>query len=196
MRNANMEIVPMIMEKTLGLLMKKNPDEITMREIAKECGVTATLIYHYFSDKTQLFQAIGLDCIQKLNQIIVEASEKKRTPKTRCIAAAKAFRDWCFENPRKACLVMSGIESKEDGPGEYLEKYYACNRTGERLLKEAVKAGQAHSKDIALDIGILISGLWGSCEAVILKKSEAKYWTEGVAFSDRFLQMWENEVFN
>ena len=195
MRNTNAEIVPMIMEKTLSLLMKKNPDEITMREIAKECGVTATLIYHYFADKTELFQEIGLDCILKLNDIITQAAEKKRTPKTKCIAAARAFRDWCFENPRKAVLVMSGIKSKEEGAEEDLQKFYVCNRTGERLLKEAVDEGSAHSKNIELDVGILISGLWGCCETVILKKSGAEYWNNGVDFTDRFIQLWANEIF-
>ena len=195
MRNANPEIVPMIKEKTLGLLMDKNPDEIGMREIAKECGVTATLIYHYYKDKTELFQSIGLDCILKLNEIITEAAEKKRKPKERAIAAAKAFRDWCFENPRKAVLVMQGIESAEEGDPEHLEKYYSCLRTGEKLLKDAVDAGAAKSKNIALDIGVLVSGLWGCCEAVILKKSDAQYWKNGTVFTDRLIEMWSSQIF-
>ncbi|MBP5697538.1 MAG: TetR/AcrR family transcriptional regulator [Treponema sp.] len=195
MRNPNTEIEGLVIEKTLALLLKKNPDQISMREIASECNVTATLIYHYYKDKTQLFQAVALSCILKLNEHISNAAEQEKNPKKRVLAAAKAFRDWCFENPRKSLLVMQGIKSMEEGPKEYLEKYYACNRTGERLLREAVKSGMAKSKNIALDIGILISGLWGCCENVILKKTEEKYWEDGITFTDRFLRMWMQEIF-
>lgn len=195
MRNANPDIVPMIKEKTLELLMQKNPDEIGMREIARECGVTATLIYHYYKDKTELFQAIGLDCILDLNEIITAAAKKKRKARERAIAAARAFRDWCFDNPRKAVLVMQGIKSAEEGSKEYLEQYYACNRTGEKLLQEAVDEGTAKSKDVVLDIGILISGLWGCCEAVILKKTDSQYWKKGKDFTERFLEIWVNQIF-
>ena len=195
MRNANPEIVPLIKEKTLNLLMDKNPDEIGMRERARECGVTATLIYHYYKDKTELFQAIGLDCILDLNKIITDSAQKKQKPKERVLAAIRAFRDWCFANPRKAVLVMQGIKSADEGPAEYLEQYYSCNRTGEHLLQEAIDAGEAQSATPALDIGILISGLWGCCESVILKKADSFYWKNGIPFTERFIQMWINEVF-
>ncbi|MCR5045022.1 MAG: TetR/AcrR family transcriptional regulator [Treponema sp.] len=195
MRNANPQIIPLIKEKTLALLMQKSPEQIGMREIAKECGVTATLIYHYYKDKDQLFQAIGLDCILSLNQIILAAAQKKKNPKEKILAAIRAFRDWCFENPRKALLVMQGIKSAQDAPPEVIEEYYACNRTGEKLLQEAIKAGLAKSNDPNLDVGILISGLWGCCEEVILKKTDEKYWNNGEAFTERFLKIWAKSIF-
>ena len=78
MRNPNTEIEGLVIEKTLALLLKKNPDQISMREIASECNVTATLIYHYYKDKTQLFQAVALSCILKLNEHISNAAEQEK----------------------------------------------------------------------------------------------------------------------
>ena len=75
MRNPNTQITAIIKEKTLGLLMKKNPEQIGMRDIAAECKITATNIYHYYKDKDQLFQAVSLDCLNELNKRI-EASVK------------------------------------------------------------------------------------------------------------------------
>jgi AcrR family transcriptional regulator len=45
MRTANPELVLRIREKALELLMEKEPEELSMREIAKVCGVTATTLY-------------------------------------------------------------------------------------------------------------------------------------------------------
>lgn len=63
MRNPNPNIMPLIKKRTLELLMQKNPDQIGMRDIAQNCKITATSIYHYYKDKDKLFQAISLDCL-------------------------------------------------------------------------------------------------------------------------------------
>jgi len=195
MRKANVEIMPLIKQRTLELLMKKNPEEIGMRDIAENCGITATSIYHYYKDKDKLFQAISLDCLYKLNDRIKEAAKNGNTIKKQIKNAIKSFRDWCFENPRLSLLVMEGIKSADDATQEIIEQYYVCNRTGEDLLRKAVAQGEARSENPRLDIGILISGLWGCIESIILKKSEPEYWEDGKEFTDRFIKIWIKSIF-
>ena len=60
MRKTNTEIVPLIKEKALKLLMQRNPDSIGMRNIARECGITAANISQYYADKAKLCQQIAL----------------------------------------------------------------------------------------------------------------------------------------
>ena len=195
MRNPNTEIIPMIKNRTLELLMEKNPDEIGMRDIAKACGITATNIYHYYKDKDSLFQSIGLDSIRALNEKIKASSQKGADYKLKIKNAISTFRDWCFENPRLALLVMQGIKSADDEMPDIIEEYYACNRTGEELLKKAVENGQAKSQNPRLDVGLLVSGLWGCIEQVLLKKSNVEYWENGVAFTDAFMELWMKSIF-
>ncbi len=194
MRNPNTQITAIIKEKTLGLLMKKNPEQIGMRDIAAECKITATNIYHYYKDKDQLFQAVSLDCLNELNKRIV-ASVKGGDIKEDILNAIHTFEDWCFENPRRALLVMQGIKSADDAGAEMIEAFYVCNRTGGELLTKAVKLGLAKSDNVRLDIDILVSGLWGCIEAVLLKKSEPEYWENGKAFTGRFIDIWINGIF-
>lgn len=194
MRKANTEIIPQIKKKTLELLMEKNPDEIGMRDIARVCGITATNIYHYYKDKDTLFQEIGLDSIRAVNETIKLAAQTGETTRQQIINAISSFRDWCFENPRQALLVMQGIKSADDAPAEVIEEYYVCNRTGEELLKKAVSEGEAKSENPRLDVGILVSGLWGCIESVLLKKSNVEYWQDGKTFTDSFINMWINSI--
>ena len=195
MRNANPEIVQTIKTKTLELLMHREPDAITMRDIAANCKITAANIYHYYKDKDKLFQAISLDCLNDLNERIVKKSKSARTDQKRLYGAIDAFRTWCFENPRRALLVMQRIESASEADDEIVERYYVCNRTGAALLKECVQSGIARSANPALDVGILVSGLWGCIESVILKKCDKKYWNNGKAYTDRFIKLWMNAIF-
>ena len=195
MRNPNPNIMPLIKNCTLELLMQKNPDQIGMRDIAQKCGITATSIYHYYKDKDKLFQAISLDCLYELNEKIKAASQKGDSIKIQIENAIKAFRDWCFENPRLSLLVMEGIKSADDASPELIEEYYVCNRTGEELLKKAIAQGMAHSENPRLDVGILVSGLWGCIESVLLKKSDVEYWENNRAFTDRFISLWMDSIF-
>ncbi len=195
MRKPNTEIKSIIKERTLELLMQKNPEQIGMREIAATSKITATNIYHYYKDKDRLFQEISLDCLYELNTRLSESAQKGKTLKSQIQNAIEAYRDWCFENPRRALLVMQGIKSADDVSPELIEEYYVCNRTGEKLLKEAIKQGMAKSSNPRLDVSILVSGLWGCIESVLLKKSEPDYWEKGNAYTDRFIKLWINSIF-
>lgn len=94
MRKTNTEIVPLIKEKALELLMQRNPDSIGMRDIARECGITAANIYHYYADKDKLFQQIALDCLRELNASLVEQIAAARLPKKKILRAINAYRSW------------------------------------------------------------------------------------------------------
>lgn len=195
MRKPNTEIITVIKQKTLELLMQKNPEQIGMREIAAACDITATNIYHYYKDKDRLFQEISLDCLYELNERLASSSQKGKTVKKQIQNAIESFRDWCFENPKRALLVMQGIKSADDAPPELIEEYYVCNRTGEKLLREAITQGLAKSTNPRLDVGILVSGLWGCIESVLLRKCEPDYWEKGKSYTDRFIKLWLNSIF-
>lgn len=195
MRNANPELVSSIKKRTLELLMEKEPSEIGMREIAKNCGVSATAIYHYYKDKDCLFQEISLDCLNEINSVIESAAENAGSPKEKVLAAIRAFRDWSLKNPRVASLVMEKIKSAVNLSPEETEKFYVCNRTGEKLLELCVAEGSARSENPRLDVGVLVFGLWGCIQAVISRKSEAEYWENSEPFTERFINMWAENIF-
>lgn len=195
MRNANPELVSSIKKRTLELLMEKEPSEIGMREIAKNCGVSATAIYHYYKDKECLFQEISLDCLNKINSVIESAAKKAGSPKEKVLAAIRAFRNWSLKNPRVASLVMEKIKSAVNLSPEETEKFYVCNRTGEKLLELCVAEGSARSENPRLDVGVLVFGLWGCIQAVISRKSEAEYWENSEPFTERFINMWAENIF-
>jgi len=71
------DLAPKIREKTLELLLSREPEEISTRDIAKTCGVTATSLYYYYRDKEALFAEIKLSCIEQMDKYISERVAKR-----------------------------------------------------------------------------------------------------------------------
>ena len=73
----------LIAEKTLKLILEKESIDISISEIRNYTGLTTGGIYYYFSDKSEIFEAIlqkyMVDYIKvDLDKIILEGSSKDR----------------------------------------------------------------------------------------------------------------------
>ena len=189
MRKPNTEIKSIIKERTLELLMQKNPEQIGMREIAATCKITATNIYHYYKDKDRLFQEISLDCLYELNTRLSESAQKGKTLKSQIQNAIEAYRDWCFENPRTAQLFMGKISVDDNASEAEIESFYTSQRFGQKLLENCLKNNSVTLTDTKCHTDLIIFSLWGCIESVLLKRSDPEYWSKGIEFTDQFIDV-------
>jgi len=195
------DLAPRIMEKTLVMLMKKEPEEISTRDIAKACGVTATSLYYYYRDRETLFTEIKLCCIEKMDQFITEKIAKKTsdyhkkgkklTTLDEIRAGFEAFRDWAFANPRIALLVMGRLQADTQADPEKMKKYYRSTFFAKTMFDKAVKAGLLKSGDTLLDASLCIAALWGAVESVLLNRTVPKYWSKrgGIEFTGKMIDL-------
>ena len=182
------DLAPRIRAKTLELLMEKEPEEISTRDIAKACGVTATSLYYYYKDKEALFNEIKQECVEKMDNFITQKVEKevvklhkqgkRPSPLTEVRLGLEAFRDWAFSNPRISFLVMERIKADTQDDSEKMKKYYKSTVLAKELLDKAVQNGLLNSKDTLLDASLCISALWGAVESVLHNRTIPKYWTK------------------
>ncbi|AEF82142.1 TetR/AcrR family transcriptional regulator [Leadbettera azotonutricia] len=194
MRNANPKLIEDIKKKAVEMLMEKEPEEITMRDIAKECGVTATTLYYYYSDKDALFEEVKLESIAEMNNFIKKKLEGIKEPMKALKAGLSAFRDWTFKNPRIAILFMGRLKPNKEANKEQLQIYYQSNYLGKTLLDAAVKAGKCKSRDTLLDSSLIIAALWGAIESVLLNRTLPEYWGKGILFTDRMIELCCREI--
>jgi AcrR family transcriptional regulator len=189
-RTADPELQKTIISKALSLLMEHEPDEIGMRDIALACGVSATAIYHYYEDKTALFEAVKLDCLAELKDCMESRVSRSVGSREKIKAALEAFTAWCFANPQKALLVMGRLQANTSASAEELKPYYACTEIGVQLLEAAVAEHSAVSDDPRLDTSVGVSALWGTVEAILLNRADPAYWQSGPLYTDRFIAMY------
>jgi len=195
------DLAPKIRQKTLELLMEKEPEEISTRDIAKACGATTTCIYYYYKDKETLYMEIKLYCVEEMDKFIVNRVEKevkkhqkagkKPDPLIEIRAGLEAFRDWAFANPRIALLVMERLKADTLADQEKMQRYYQSTAFAKTVLDKAVKAGLINSKDTLLDASLCISALWGAIESVLLNRTLPQYWTQKgrIVFTDKMIDL-------
>jgi AcrR family transcriptional regulator len=189
-------LAELIRKKTLDLLMTKEPEEISTREIAKECGVSATSLYYHYKDKESLFEAVKIDCLNHMDNFIAkrtagpEKSGPIRDPSGGIYRKGlAAFRDWAFANPRMAVLVMGRFKANVGADRAELDKYYRSTYLAKTMLDRGVKAGQVKSSDTLLDANLCIAALWGAIEAVLLNRTDPKYWNKGIQFTNKMIDL-------
>ena len=189
MRNENRNIEKEIRIKTLELLQEKEPYEIGMRDIARRCGVSATAIYLYYKDKDDLFRKISLDCLHVLEIHMRSRLESVHDPVEKIIVALKTYRDWCFENAKTAMLFMGKITVDPEADTQALSEYYGCNRMGQQLFEMCVKEKIFSCVDVVTDTNVLIYGLWGCIESVLLMRADLVLLEKGIEYTDRFIEI-------
>jgi AcrR family transcriptional regulator len=64
------EKVDLILTSAKALIGERGNDAVSMREIAKECGIAPSSIYQYFPDKNALLEAIMSDYFSQFSQLI------------------------------------------------------------------------------------------------------------------------------
>lgn len=79
-------------------------EEISMRQIAQDAGISKSLLYHYFPSKTELFKAAVQQHAEELQQLIQPAGE--RPPLEELTANLDAYLAWIETNARTWSKLM------------------------------------------------------------------------------------------
>ena len=190
-----------VRDKTLEILMEKEPEEISTRDIAKACGVTTTCIYYYYKNMEALFTEVKFFCIKELDKFmfdqVAKKSEKCRksgknlNPLEEFRIGLEVFRDWAFANPRIALLIMERMKADIDNPEKAMNKYYQIHIFAKSLIDRAVEAGLSDSKDTLQDASLCIAALWGAIESVLLNRTIPRYWSKrgGLDFTNKMIDL-------
>lgn len=189
MRAPTPDLKEKIDQACLALLLENEPELVGMREIAEVAGITATTIYRYYDSKDALFEAVKLGRIAEMDGFIESRVAGLADPLARVRAILEAFRDWAFENPRVALLVMGRLKAAREASPEELEDYYRSMALGKAALDEAVAAGKARSGDSLLDAAAAVAALWGGIESVLCFRTAPELWGQGKRITDRIIDI-------
>jgi AcrR family transcriptional regulator len=88
-RTADPSKIQRILEAAAQLFVERHYHEVRMDDVAAKAGVAKGTIYFHFKDKDDLYQALTLDSLKKLNKRIREALQGLEDP------AAKLLRFSC-----------------------------------------------------------------------------------------------------
>lgn len=86
-----------LVRTTVALLRTRGPTEISLREVARQLGVSSGAPYHHFADRDALFAAVALDGWRHLGARL--AAPITGSAEDRLRAAGDAYIRFALENP-------------------------------------------------------------------------------------------------
>ena len=137
----------------IELLEERGPYALSLREVARQVGVSATATYRHFDDKDALLAAIAAEGFTELGERFGGAAEAMGEPSDRLAAVGMAYVGFARERPTMFRLMFGGaipVEALKGGEARYggaafdalLAAVAAGGRSPDdpRLLPDAVRA--------------------------------------------------------
>ncbi|MHB8284393.1 MAG: TetR/AcrR family transcriptional regulator [Caulobacteraceae bacterium] len=111
-----------LLEIGLKLLAERTADDLSLREMAREAGVSATAVYRHFPDKDALMSALALEGLARLATDQRAAFEAAGGGGSGFAATGRAYVRFALANPALFRLIFSSpappdVLEREPGAG-------------------------------------------------------------------------------
>jgi AcrR family transcriptional regulator len=144
----------------LELLKERAADDLSLREVARHVGVSATAVYRHFPDKQALFYAMCREGGEELARVQLSASQDTGGARAGFEASGRAYINFALANPALYRLMMSTRP-----PIGFLEEDDTAVGSAMHMLKENVAdmlsadASELENKVAALHSWALVHGI-------------------------------------
>lgn len=149
-----------LLDAGLRLLRARSVDSLSLRELAREVGVSAAAIYRHFPDKNALMAALAVEGLERLAKAQRQATRTAGGGKAGFLASGMAYVRFAVDNPALFRLVFSAAKQ-----GDPLEAQLDSVSSALRGLRQDIEAlmpaeaPAAERKAAALQAWALAHGL-------------------------------------
>lgn len=149
-----------LIEEGLALLDTRAPEDVSLREIARNVGVSATAVYRHFPDKAALLTALCDVGGQRMAEAFRAAMDSAADTQDAFKAMGRAYVKFALANPSVFRLMMTRAApggDRSDGPSATDEPFGMLSDTLNALLPP--DASRADRKMRRLQAWSLVHGL-------------------------------------
>ncbi len=173
------QLKTLIIDAGRELFVTKGVEAVSMREIAKQIGYSATSIYHHFNDKQDLLRSIchtDLAALASTFAAVMQITE----PVERMIALGKAYANFALSHPNHYRLMFM-TPHPADTAQEIQTKQNYSEQDAYFLLKTAVtavyeaKRFKPELNDVNLIAQTIWAGMHGVCALHITMAQDASW---------------------
>lgn len=127
----------------LFLLRDRAAEDISLREIARHVGVSATALYRHFPDKGALLDAMAMEALEQLGRNQAASAAARASPRAAFERVGISYVEWALANPALFRLVFArcGLVDLRDGdPNALGEAFRQLSNGIASVLPETISA--------------------------------------------------------
>lgn len=149
-----------LLDEGLRILATRDADALSLREVARAVGVSATAVYRHFPDKNALMTALALEGLKQLGASQASASEQAGGGAPGFAATGRAYVAFALENPALFRLIFASPALERGGGTLALAGCTTRDDAGGLLLANAARiAGAGDASVVAARSWALVHGL-------------------------------------
>lgn len=99
-----------IMDSAASLFAKEGYSSTKMQDIAKACGATKSMLYHYFPTKDDLLYAMLSEHMERVLQGVGEAIAGATTPRQKLMALVQVYTQKSAQSRRRHMVAMQDLK--------------------------------------------------------------------------------------
>lgn len=147
------------------LVAKGSIQGVSLRQVARDVGVSATSVYLHFSDKDDLFIHVCQRRFEAFAQLLRDARTGQGTPTAQLRACGTAYVRFGLDHPEQYAVLFGGLPLEEVTkriPEDELVGLQALTE-----LAEVVQAGIAAGEFRPVDPFATALSLWALCHGLV-----------------------------
>lgn len=148
-----------LLEAAFELLSTQNASQLSLRQIAKQAGVSHAAPYHYFADRRELLEALAGRCHDQFYNQQKQATEQKQNAADRLVALGEAYVNFAVQYPNAFTLVFDPELCSPEQPNPCTVKTIEAN---EQLLDSIVLAAQQDGVLPQRPLKLISAAMWAT----------------------------------
>ncbi|WP_144718901.1 TetR/AcrR family transcriptional regulator [Agrococcus jejuensis] len=173
-----------ILRATDALLVDRAAEQVTLRAIARQAGITAPAIYRHFADRDAIVRAVVDVAFADLRAALEAGRASRDEPLGRLRGACDAYLAFAAEHPQQYRLMLGGVwdaaaAMREGDPTGLRELGLDAFQVVVDAVQECIDAGASSRADARAAAASLWAGLHGLAE---LRRTATLFpWPDDVA---------------
>ena len=163
-RPANPGLVSAILRSASDLFAEHGPNGVTLKEVARQVGVTTTTLHYYFDDRKGLMKAVTAAALAELAEALA-ANAHDAPAAEQLLAAGRAFADWVCQAPPRYALVFpvtsAGAADADDPFSESAAARHILHARLQEILERGRRRDELAFDDAELQTSLALCWLAG-----------------------------------
>lgn len=99
-----------IMDCAAALFAKEGYPSAKMQDVAKACGATKSMLYHYFPTKDDLLFAMLMEHLERVVNSVEDAIAMKAPPREKLLAMVQTYTQKSAQSRRRHMIAMQDVK--------------------------------------------------------------------------------------